>query len=336
MSCFRVISTELVRIDHRANAGCQIGESVHRRPGDSAVRAAPAAPRPRRPPRHRSAGRSRRSPPHRDRPVAAPPRDRRAARRPPPAGRPPPGASQVPLVHRRGRQVEHDRDGRHPRGPRATKEVEARRALDAGGVDDREPSLREPPDERPVERRERRPRGGLVTRVAGDRRAKRVGREDLVGGEVARRERRLAGTRGPDEDDQRRLRELDDDGAGHREAGRLPGAGVRARRATRCPRTAAARASAGRSASASCWASASAWGWAWAWPSASASDRACCPSAGGRTSTTSTGCAAGRCRGRAGRRTAPRSAACRSAGTAWPPSCGSAGTSGIWIEPRAS
>ena len=79
--------------------------------------------------------------------------------------------------------------------------------LDVGRVDDREPPRRSRATTAAVEGRERRPGRRLVRRVAGDQRPERVRGQDLVGREVARRERRLAGPGGPDEHDERWIRD---------------------------------------------------------------------------------------------------------------------------------
>ena len=81
--------------------------------------------------------------------------------------------------------------------------------LHVRGVDDGEPAGREAACQLAMECRKRGPRGALVRLVTGDDRAVRVGAQDLVRREVARRERRLATSGRPDEDDE--SRDGDDD-----------------------------------------------------------------------------------------------------------------------------
>ena len=85
--------------------------------------------------------------------------------------------------------------------------------LDVGGIDHGESACRQPPIELPMKRRERRAGRPLIGLVTGDRRPKRIGRQDVIGCEMAFGKRRFAGAGRADEDDQAWI--LDDDD-GHR------------------------------------------------------------------------------------------------------------------------
>ena len=111
------------------------------------------------------------------------------------------------------REVKHDRGRRQCRGPRANEEPSPGVGLDVGGIDHRESACRQPPIELPMKRRERRACHPLVGLVAGDRRPIGIGRQDVIGCEMALRERRLAGTGRADEDDEAWILD-DDDGHG--------------------------------------------------------------------------------------------------------------------------
>jgi cell division ATPase FtsA len=81
----------------------------------------------------------------------------------------------------------------------------ARVTLDIRGVNDDEPARRQAPNDLAMEDRECRPRPSLVGLVAAELRSEGVRRKDLRRVEVTGGERRLAGTGGADEDDERRV-----------------------------------------------------------------------------------------------------------------------------------
>jgi hypothetical protein len=121
-------------------------------------------------------------------------------------------ARSDPVAGERGvkRDVEDDRHARQTGRQRSTDDRAPGVALEIRRVDDAQPPLPEPPLERTVEEPERHARRRLVGLVARDERPERVGREDLVAREVSAGEGRLAGTGRPDEQDDRRIGDLED------------------------------------------------------------------------------------------------------------------------------
>jgi hypothetical protein len=114
----------------------------------------------------------------------------------------PTGASGVPCRDDRRREGEDDGDGRHARSGCPDQEGPSRGRLDVRRIDDDESPCCQLPLQLAMEDRERRPRRSLVGGVTRDHLAVRIGREDLGRGEETGGQRRLAGTGGPDENDE--------------------------------------------------------------------------------------------------------------------------------------
>lgn len=106
-------------------------------------------------------------------------------------------------------QVEHDRDRRNLGLIGSTDECAPCRVTNIRGVDDRQTALAEPTAERGMERPECRPCRVLIVLALADPGPERIGGENLRRREVAGCEGRLSRSRGADEHDQRRVRELD-------------------------------------------------------------------------------------------------------------------------------
>lgn len=109
------------------------------------------------------------------------------------------GAGGVPLGADLLGQVQDDGDGQHVVAARQVDQLTAALALDAGGVDDGEPSGGQPLAGDVVEHVEGVGAGALVVLVVGDQAAAEVGGEHLGRLEVACREGRLAGAGGADQ-----------------------------------------------------------------------------------------------------------------------------------------
>lgn len=101
--------------------------------------------------------------------------------------------------------VEDDGDGQHVVLPCQVDQLLAALLLDVGRVDDGEPPGREALARDVVEHVERVAADALVVLVVGDEPSAEVAGDDLGGLEVPPRERRLAGPRGADEDDERQV-----------------------------------------------------------------------------------------------------------------------------------
>lgn len=121
----------------------------------------------------------------------------------------PPGSGGVAGVDELGREVEDDRDSGNAGRSSAAQERAPGEARDVRRIDDgREPGL-QPPVELVIERGKRGSCCALVRLVAGHEPAVGVRGQDLVRPEQAGRQRRLAGSRGADEDDEAGLGERD-------------------------------------------------------------------------------------------------------------------------------
>jgi hypothetical protein len=117
------------------------------------------------------------------------------------------GPRPVPLQAELLGQGEHDRHGQHVVAARDLDQRLAVLGPDVGRVDDGEPPGPQAPLGDEVQDVERILGRGLVVRIVRHEAAEIVRREHLRRQEVPGRERRLAGARGPDKDDERQLGE---------------------------------------------------------------------------------------------------------------------------------
>ena len=118
-------------------------------------------------------------------------------------------ASGVPCDDRLGREVEDDRDRRHCRRVGPGDQRTSRRVLDTGRVNDGQAALAQSLRQRRVEHPEGSLRRGLVRLIARDDRPEAIRGQDLVGGEMACCEGRLAGPGCADQHDQAGIVDLD-------------------------------------------------------------------------------------------------------------------------------
>ena len=120
------------------------------------------------------------------------------------------GPRRVPCQDHGGGQVQHERRDRDAGGAGTDEPGRSRAPLEVRGVEDGQAAGQQPGRQLAMEPLEGGPRDALVGGIAGDPGPERVRGEDLVRVEQARREGRLPGAGRADEEDERRVRELDD------------------------------------------------------------------------------------------------------------------------------